>query len=75
MMEDVLSDSMYMQKEVRHIIFRYYMNGITSEMRLQYWTMGKFSFGSEERRILYELILSKPYIKIHRKLWILKLIL
>ena len=59
MMEDVLSDSMYMQKEVRHIIFRYYMNGITSEMRLQYWTMGKFSFGSEERRILYELILSK----------------
>ena len=59
MMEDVLGNNVYMQKKVRHVMFEYYMNGITSMMRLNYWKRSEFTFDSYERKILYGLILSK----------------
>ncbi len=59
MMEDVLNSSIYMQKKVRHVMFDYYMNGITSMMRLNYWKRDSDTFDSEERKILYDIILQK----------------
>ncbi len=59
MMEDVLGNNVYMQKQVRHVMFVYYMNGITSVKRLNYWKRGDLTFDSYERRTLYYLILSK----------------
>lgn len=59
MMEDVLSNNVYMQKKVRHVIFSYYMSGITAEDRLQYWRQESFAFDSNERKELYGLILSE----------------
>ena len=49
MMEDVLGNTVYMQKKIRHILFSYYMNGITATLRLNYWKRGTFDFDKEER--------------------------
>lgn len=59
MMEDVLSNNVYMQKNIRHIIFDYYMNGITDESRINYWKCNSFDFDIYERKTLFELIIEK----------------
>lgn len=59
MMEDVLSGNVYMQKNIRHILFSYYMNGITDKMRIDYWENAAFSFDLTERTELFHLILEK----------------
>ena len=59
MMEDVLGNNVYMQKKLRHVLFTYYMNGITSTGRLNYWKRGTFEFDEVERSALFELIIEK----------------
>lgn len=59
MMEDVLGNTVYMQKKIRHILFSYYMNGITAMLRLNYWKRGVFEFDKEERAELFKLIIEK----------------
>lgn len=59
MMEDVLGNNVYMQKKLRHALFTYYMNGITSTGRLNYWKRGTFEFDEVERSALFELIIEK----------------
>lgn len=59
MMEDVLGNNVFMQKKLRHIFFSYYMNGITSMARLDYWKRGVFEFDEAERTTLFKLILEK----------------
>lgn len=59
MMEDVLGNGVYMQKELRHVFFFYYMNGITSAARLNYWKRSTFEFDEAERTALFELIIEK----------------
>lgn len=59
MMEDVLGNNVYMQKKLRHVLFTYYMNGITSMERLNYWKRGTFEFDEVERSALFELIIEK----------------
>jgi len=59
MMEDVLSGNVYMQKNIRNILFSYYMNGITDKMRIDYWENAAFSFDLTERTELFHLILEK----------------
>lgn len=59
MMEDVLGNTVYMQKKIRHILFSYYMNGITAMLRLNYWKRDVFEFDKEERAELFKLILEK----------------
>jgi hypothetical protein len=59
MMENVLGNTVYMQKKIRHILFSYYMNGITATLRLDYWKCGTFDFKKEERAELFKLILQK----------------
>lgn len=59
MMEDVLGNNVYMQKKLRHVLFTYYMNGITSMARLNYWKRGTFEFDEVERTALFELIIEK----------------
>ena len=59
MMEDVLGNNVYMQKKLRHELFFYYMNGITSMARLNYWKRGTFELDEVERTTLFELIIEK----------------
>lgn len=59
MMEDVLSNTVYMQKKIRHILFSYYMNGITAMLRLEYWKRDTFEFDKEERAELFKIIMEK----------------
>lgn len=59
MMEDVLSSNVYMQKKVRHILFKYYVNGIPATFRVIYWKSKSFNFDVEERVDLFEAILTK----------------
>jgi len=59
MMEDVLGNTVYMQKKIRYILFSYYMNGITAILRLNYWKREEFDFDKEERAELFKLILEK----------------
>lgn len=59
MMEDVFNNHVYIQKGLRHIMFRYYVNKISAEKCLQYWNSEQFSFDSQEQKTLYEFILKK----------------
>lgn len=59
MMEDVLGNTVYMQKKIRHILFSYYINGITAMLRLNYWKRDVFEFDKEERTELFKLIIEK----------------
>lgn len=59
MMEDVLGNNVYMQKKLRYVLFFYYMNGITSMARLNYWKQGTFGLDEVERTTLFELIVEK----------------
>lgn len=68
MMEDVLSNTVYMQKKIRHILFSYYMNGITATLRLNYWKREKFDFDKEERTELFMIILEKTKHKDETKI-------
>lgn len=68
MMEDVLGNTVYMQKKIRHILFSYYMNGITATLRLNYWKRGTFDFDKEERAELFKVILEKTKHKDESKI-------
>ena len=59
MMEDVLANNVYMQKDIRYILFSYYMNGITAKDRINYWKKGDFEFDMTERTALFNLIIEK----------------
>lgn len=59
MMEDVLGGNIYMQKKVRHVIFSYYMSGITANTRINYWKRGNFDFDLDERKELFKIIIEK----------------
>lgn len=59
MMEDVLSDNIYMQKGIKHLLFEYYVNGITAPNKIRYWKSDSFNFDSDERQILFNAILTK----------------
>lgn len=48
-----------MQRKIRHILFYYYMSGISTEKRLWYWENERLSFDTHERNKLYDLILEK----------------
>lgn len=59
MMEDVLGNNVFMQKKLRHVLFAYYMKGITSKARVVYWKRGPFEFDITERSVLFNLIIEK----------------
>lgn len=59
MMEDVLSGNIYMQKKVRHVLFSYYMEGITAKARIEYWKRGDFDLTLDERKELFKIIIEK----------------
>jgi len=52
MMEDVLNNTVYMEKNLKHLLFKYYVAGITANMRLNYWN-GDYHLDAEEKRILF----------------------
>lgn len=68
MMEDILCNTVYMQKKIRHILFSYYMNGIAAVPRLIYWKHEKFDFDKEERTELFKIILEKTKHKDETKI-------
>ena len=59
MMEDVLSSNVYMQRKVRRILFKYYINGIPSTKKVQYWKQESLNLDGKERAILFNSILTK----------------
>ncbi len=59
MMEDILGNNVYMQEEIRHILFSYYMLGISSAARIQYWRDDAFELDSFERAKLFNIIIEK----------------
>lgn len=59
MMEDVLGNNVYMQRKLRHVLFKYYMSGITSLARINYWKRSIFDFDEIERSSLFNLIIEK----------------
>lgn len=59
MMEDVLANNVYMQKDIRHILFSYYMSGVTANARINYWKERAFKFDMIERAALFNLIIEK----------------
>lgn len=59
MMEDVLGNNVYMQRKLRHVLFNYYMSGITSLARINYWKRSTFEFDETERNSLFKLIIEK----------------
>lgn len=59
MMEDVLDNNVYMQRKLRHVLFNYYMSGITSLARINYWRKNEFEFDEVERSVLFKLIIEK----------------
>lgn len=59
MMEDVLGNNVYMQREIRHIMFSYYMGGISASARVSYWKGEGFDFDMQERAVLFNLIIEK----------------
>ncbi|XME04048.1 hypothetical protein QYZ88_007685 [Lachnospiraceae bacterium C1.1] len=59
MMEDVLSGNIYMQKKVRHVLFLYYMSGVTAKTRIKYWKQDNFNFNLDERKELFRIIIEK----------------
>ena len=59
MMEDVLSNNVYMDKKLRHVLFKYYVDGITEKQRLDYWKHSEYEFDAVERNILFYSIMKK----------------
>lgn len=56
MMEDVLSNSVYMQKELKHLIFKYYIKSITFQQCMEYWNSLEYEFDAIERRALFDVL-------------------
>lgn len=59
MMEDVLSNNVYMDKNLKHVLFKYYVDGITAKQRLDYWKHSEYEFDATERKILFYSIMKK----------------
>lgn len=59
LMEEVLNQTVFMEKNLKHLLFQYYANGITSVKRLQYWKSTEFDLDSTERKTLFYTILRK----------------
>lgn len=58
-MEDILENNIYMPKTLRNILFHHYINGITSEDRLNYWNSDKYDFYEGEIKTLFNAIIEK----------------
>lgn len=58
-MEDVLSNNIYMPKELRHILFGFYMRGVSSIMRDEYWKRTNLDLDKHERKELFKIIIEK----------------
>lgn len=55
-MEEVLNHTMYVEKELRHLLFWYYIKGIALEQRIEYWESDRYYFDAFERKSLFYLI-------------------
>ncbi|WP_455544086.1 hypothetical protein [Intestinibacter sp.] len=61
MMEDILNNNVYIQKELRLLLFKYYINGISQSKRMEYWLRENNILYNEERKELFDTILLKNY--------------
>ena len=59
MMEDVLNNKIYMERDLKYLLFKYYINGIIEKKKLSYWNSNEYNFDATERKILFYSILEK----------------
>lgn len=56
-MEDVLNNTIFMEKDLKYLLFRYYIGGVTAAKRNQYWQSEDYDFDEQEWKILFYTIL------------------
>lgn len=57
MMEDIFRNNVYMQKEIKHLLFNEYMKGISDKARVDYWYNDEYTFDVTERAELFNSII------------------
>ena len=61
-MEDVLYNNIYVQDDLRVLLIKYFMNGISYEERIKYWNNNDYMFTRDEREIVFKsIILNTDY--------------
>lgn len=56
-MEDVLHNNVYIQKELKRLVFKYFINGISNIKRLEYWKSKAYHFDEIERKMIFDSIM------------------
>ena len=53
MMEDVLNNTVYMGKDLKRLIFKYYIRNISYQERVEYWDADYYTLDTRERKELF----------------------
>lgn len=53
MMEDVMNNMVYVNKDLKHLLFKYYIKGISYQERSGYWDADKYTLDTRERKDLF----------------------
>lgn len=53
MMEDIINHTLYVEKDLRHILFKYYIESVLFIQKMKYWNHATYKLDSEERNILF----------------------
>lgn len=63
MMEDILKNCVYVQKEIKAVLFEKYMKGISDQARIDYWRNDEYTFDITERTELFNRIIENTDFK------------